>query len=81
MPRTIVSLTDEQTAKLRRIAVTRRTSMAAAIRDFIDSAPDVMPIERAERVRRALAVIGKYRSGYPDIADEHDRYLAEDFLG
>lgn len=80
MPRTIVSLSDEQATKLRRIAASHGTSMAAAIRDFIDSAPEAMPIDRAERVRRALAVIGKYRSGYPDVAEEHDRYLAEDFL-
>jgi len=54
--------------------------MAAAMREFIDAAPDAMPIDRAERVRRALAVIGKYRSGLPDVAEDHDRYLAEDFL-
>jgi hypothetical protein len=37
--------------------------------------------ERAtnERWERALAVVGRFRSGRRDIGRNHDRYLAEDF--
>jgi hypothetical protein len=30
-----------------------------------------------ERRRRALALLGKYRSGDSDVATNHDRYLGE----
>lgn len=34
---------------------------------------------RLELARRADALIGKFRSGTPDLAVEHDRYLEEAF--
>jgi hypothetical protein len=31
----------------------------------------------AEKRRRSLEVLGKYRSGVTDLAENHDKYLAE----
>ena len=33
---------------------------------------------RAERVRLAEEMLGAFNSGIPDLAENHDRYLAED---
>lgn len=34
---------------------------------------------REERVRLAEEMLGAFDSGIPDLAEDHDRYLAEDF--
>lgn len=36
-------------------------------------------VSREERVRRALEVMGKFRSGLKDVAERHDDYLAEEY--
>ena len=52
--------------------------MAALIRDAVDRA--YPPPGRAdERWARALAAVGGFRSGSPDISAEHDRELGEAF--
>jgi plasmid stability protein len=37
-------------------------------------------LSKEERKRRALSIIGKFSSGLPDIAQNHDDYLAEAYL-
>ena len=34
-------------------------------------------VDRAERRRKAIAAAGRFRSGLPDLAENHDRYLDE----
>lgn len=77
MHRLVVSLSESQERKLRRVAVARRVSMAATIRKAIEDLPDVIDPEREELVRRALEVVGKYRSGHSDVSVNHDAHLAE----
>lgn len=48
-----------------------RTAVDEKIRERFGEAP------WEERVRRALAAAGKFRSGVKDAAKRHDEYLAE----
>jgi hypothetical protein len=80
MQRTMISLTDDQARRLRRAADSRGVSMAAVIRDAIDEIPDPPLTDREILVRRALEVVGKYRSDGSNVAVEHDEYLAEALL-
>jgi predicted transcriptional regulator len=76
--RTQISLTNEQYDALRRIASRRGVSMSMVVRDAIDEIVD--RDAAAARWQRALAVIGTGRSGLPDLAENHDEYLAEAFV-
>ena len=79
MIRTQIQLTEEQANRVKRIAAERQTSMAEVIRDSIDrmlATPEVA-VPREERVRRARAAAGRFRSGCTDISAQHDRHLAQ----
>lgn len=70
-----MQLTEEQSRRLRRLAAERGVSMAALIREGVER---LLSADDLARVRqRALAVVGRYRSGVADVSDEHDRYLAD----
>jgi Arc/MetJ-type ribon-helix-helix transcriptional regulator len=77
MIRTQIQLTEEQAAKLKRLATARDVSMAEVIRDAVDHLPD--RDDRAERFARAIAAAGKFhdREGKTDVSINHDEYLAE----
>lgn len=79
MVRTQIQLTEEQARKLKRLAVARGQSLAQLIRLSVDAllAQPEIEITPEERRRRALAIIGRLRSGISGIAADHDRYLAE----
>jgi len=80
MIRTQVQLTEEQTQALKEMAHRERTSMAELIRQAIDRWLETAgPISPAERRRRALAAVGKFRSGRSDVSTRHDEYLDEAF--
>lgn len=79
MVRRQIQLTEEQEAKLRRLAVSDGKSIAALIRDAVDGLLAEDERERERLRERAFAVIGKHRSGGRALGREHDRYLAEDF--
>jgi predicted DNA-binding protein len=81
MERTQISLTAEQAQRLRRIAAERGISMAHLIREAVDAYAVDSSSDRDERVRRAQAVAGRFRSGRSDISERHDDYLAEDPTG
>ena len=78
MVRTIIQLGEEQHRELKRIARERKKSMSALVREGVDKIiqGSVTP---EDMKRRALEVVGKYRSGIPDLAEKHDTYLAEDY--
>ena len=78
MIRTQIQLTERQATLIRRAATERRMSMAEAIRQGIDLfLQSAAAVDRDERVRRAKAIGGRYRSGRRDTAVAHDRALAE----
>lgn len=76
MVRTQIQLTEEQAGRLRRLAAERGVSMAALVREGVDCV--LADDGREERWRRALSVVGKYRSGdAANVSEQHDRYLEE----
>lgn len=77
MVRTQMQLTDEQAKALKQIAGERGISMAELIRESVERT--IKEAERKEKWRRATALVGRYHSGLHDVAEEHDKYLAEDF--
>lgn len=79
MVRTQIQLTERQARELKRIAAARGISMAEVIREAVDERirTGIVPVSREERVKRALAVLGKFRSGLRDVSARHDDYLAE----
>ena len=78
MVRTQIQLTEEQAHRLKAAAAEQGVSMAELIRRGVDALLNGgYPDRSAERRRRAIAVAGRFRSGVPDLAVNHDRYLAE----
>jgi predicted Ser/Thr protein kinase len=80
MIRTQIQLTEEQAKKVKMIAAHRGVPMAEVIRDAIDgivrSNAGTVPEERR---KRALEIVGKFRSGKSDVSRNHDSYLTEAF--
>jgi hypothetical protein len=81
MVRTQIQLTEEQAAKVKRLAAERGVSMAALIREAVDRIAGEGSAED-EKWKRAMAVVGKFRDkdGADNVGEEHDRYLEEAYL-
>jgi len=82
MIRTQIQLTDEQTAGLKSLSAEKGGSMAEWIRKAVDR----LILEAGEpsweeRKKRALAAVGIGHSDFDDIAENHDAYLEEIYLG
>lgn len=80
MVRTQIQLTEEQARVLKEIAAARGESMAEVIRRAVDGvirSGIAMPAD--EKRKRALEVVGKFKSGKHDVSKRHDAYLAEAF--
>ncbi len=81
MVRTQIQLTEEQARRLRRVANDQGVSLAEFIRRCIDRAlaEEAPGIDRA--YARASALIGTLMldDGAEDLAENHDRHLAETF--
>jgi len=78
MVRTQIQLTEEQARALKEIAAARGESMAEVIRRAVDGvirSGIMMPAD--EKKKRALGVMGKFKSGKRDVSKRHDDYLAE----
>lgn len=78
MVRTQIQLTEEQAKALKEIAAQRGVSMAELIRESVERI--IEEYERKEKWQKALAILGRYRSGLADVSANHDKYLAEDYL-
>ena len=74
MKRVQIQLTEEQDARLKRRARASGRSVSALIREAVDR---LSGGGDRDRVRRVMRLAGKYRSGVSDLAENHDRYLAE----
>ncbi|MGH7614265.1 MAG: CopG family transcriptional regulator [Gemmatimonadales bacterium] len=81
MVRAQIQLTEGQHRALKRWAHRLGISVAEAVRRCVADRLDreETPAGRADRVREAQAVVGKYASGRPDIAERHDDYLTDAF--
>lgn len=76
MVRTQVSLPPEQMEALRQLAEARGTSVAALVREGVETV--LAGDARAARHRRALDAVG-IGEDVDDVAAAHDRYLAETY--
>ena len=76
MIRMQIQLTEDQAAALRRSANARRMSMAAVVREAVDRE---LAGETSRQIawERALAVVGKYRSGTTKTSVDHDSAFDE----
>ena len=77
MVRTQIQLTEEQAKALKEIAAQRGVSTAQMIRESVERI--IEERDRKEKWRKALAIMGRYRSGLSDVSANHDKYLAEDY--
>jgi len=79
MHRTQIQLTDKQIEAVRAIAASKGVSIAEIIRMSVENFIEKEKLNiRLEQKKRALSVAGKFRSGLNDLAQNHDKYLAED---
>jgi hypothetical protein len=78
MVRTQIQLTEKQARSLKRLAVARQVSMAELIRQGVDTVlQSGAGTDLDEKRRRAIAAVGRFRSGQRDISRKHDKHLAE----
>jgi len=80
MIRTQIQLTEKQAKALKALAAKTGVSMAELVRRGVDEVLRSPQVDDDERWKRARAAVGGFRSGHGDIAENHDRYLAEDIL-
>ena len=81
MQRLQVQLTDDQAEQLRRTAEAEGTSQAEIVRRALEGYLGRPVQARADVVTaRALELIGAFSSGLTEVAEEHDRYLADAIL-
>jgi hypothetical protein len=80
MVRTQIQLTEEQAEAVKRLAAQEGRSMADFIRASVDrQLLRSVGVTEAERRRRALAAVGRFRAGASDIAEDHDAALDQAF--
>ena len=78
MVRTQIQLTEQQARAVKAIAAAQGISVAEAIRRAIDvMIQSRSAMDTGERRRRALRIVGKFRSGKRDVSKRHDAYLTE----
>ena len=78
MVRTQIQLTENQAKALKKIAQSRRLSVAELIRKAVDMIIKSSPVvDREERRKRAMEIVGKFSSVKRDISKRHDVYLTD----
>ncbi len=78
MVRTQIQLTEEQAKAIKAIALSRHLSVAELIRRAVDTMIKSSPVaDPEERLKRAIEIVGKFRSGKHDVARRHDKYLVD----
>lgn len=73
-----VQLTDGQARELREAATEYGISMAELIRRALDR--EIAERHEKDAWARASALVGRYHGTPPDLAINHDRYLADAYL-
>ncbi len=78
MVRMQVQFTEQQVQALRNRAHTAGRSMADLVREAVRGfLAGGLRLDREELTRRAREIRGSFRSGIPDLAQDHDRHLAD----
>ena len=78
MVRTQIQLTEDQAKALKKIAQSRRLSVAELVRKAVDTIiKSSTVVDREERHKRAIEIVGKFSSGKHDISKKHDLYLTD----
>jgi len=78
MVRTQIQLTDAEARALRQLAAERSTSAAALVREGVELVLRARHQPTVQDLRcRAIAAVGRHRSGMKDLATRHDEYFAE----
>jgi len=78
MIRTQIQLTEQQAAELKRLAAARGQSMAQLVRTGVDRLlREESGASRGDRMRRAAAAFGTFRSGRRDLSSRHDEHFAD----
>jgi hypothetical protein len=81
MIRTQIQLSETQMRALRELAAEKDESISELVRQGVDLLLlDSGVVDRRARLQQAANCAGRFRSGLPDLAVEHDRYLQEDIL-
>lgn len=76
--RTQVQLTEEQARALKARARDEERSMADLVRESVSEYLARRPVrDRHALLDRARALTGHFHSGFPDVAENHDRHLDE----
>lgn len=80
MIRTQIQLTEEQARALKSRARLEERSVAELVRECVAEYLAQRPVpDVRELARRARELKGRFRSGCPDLAEAHDRYLDDAF--
>lgn len=78
MVRTQVQLSEDSMQALRRLATQRGTSIAALVREAVEELVASRRVASADDLRaRAIAAVGRFRSGIGDLSERHDEEFAE----
>ena len=78
MVRTQIQLTEEQAKAIKKIATTEGVSVAELVRRAVEGIiRSSTKADVEERHKRAVEVVGKFRSKKRDVSKRHDAYLAE----
>lgn len=78
MVRTQIQLTDEQARAVKRIASSKGVSVAEVIRRAVEGIIKSSPkADMEERQKRALDIVGRFKSGKRDVSKRHDAYLTD----
>jgi hypothetical protein len=78
MVRTQIQLTDEQARAIKRIASSKGVSVAEVIRRAVEGIIKSSPkADMEERQKRALDIVGRFKSGKRDVSKRHDAYLTD----
>ena len=78
MVRTQIQLTETQVKTIKKVALEKGTSVAEVIRCAVENMVQSSPkVSTQERIRRAVEIAGKFRSGKRNVSRKHDEYLTE----
>ena len=71
-----IHLSADQARRLERLAAAEGRPLADLLREAVDLVLDrARETDLRERTERALAVVGRYRSGLDSVAERHDEHL------
>jgi hypothetical protein len=72
-----IQFTEDQMRSLRWLSSKEGRSIEELVRAGVDR---MLKDDYEVRAQRALNAVGRFRLGLTDVSENHDKYLAEDFL-